>query len=178
MKISSDLNKVMKTGKKLLCANYEYDFDNNYAHPGKDYLKIVLRVGVALLVIWMLGFGLLLARGCDVAHAYTDEEAIKAVIGEAENQGYNGMLAVAGAIRNRGSLKGCYGFQAPRVLHHKYSEITYYTAQKAWEKSKYLDITHGANHWENINAFGTPCWVKHCVETFRYRDHVFYKENT
>jgi spore germination cell wall hydrolase CwlJ-like protein len=102
--------------------------------------------------------------------------AVLAIIGEAENQGDRGMLAVACAIRNRGTLKGVYGFKSPRVVGKKYSMKTYESAVKAWERSQNVDITGGATHWENVLAFGYPYWVKDCTETFRYKDHVFYKK--
>jgi hypothetical protein len=104
------------------------------------------------------------------------EKVILSIVGEAENQGYQGMLAVACAIRNRGTLKGVYGLRSPRVKNHKYSQATYNLALKAWKQSALKDITNGATHWENIKAFGCPPWVKGCVEVFRHKDHVFYKE--
>lgn len=111
------------------------------------------------------------------AHAeIKDSDAIKAIIGEAENQGYEGMLAVACAIRNRGTLKGVYGLNAPRVKNYKFSHKIHRQAFLAWSESEKHDITHGATHWENIKAFGCPSWVKNCIETFHYKDHVFYKE--
>jgi len=112
------------------------------------------------------------------AHAYSfsDSDAIKAIIGEAEDQGYRGMLAVACAIRNRGTLKGVYGLRSARVRNYEFSRQTHKMAFLAWAESEKVDITNGATHWENIKAFGTPCWVKKCIEVFRHKDHVFYKE--
>lgn len=126
---------------------------------------------------------ILLVSGCTEAfalnglkYAITDQKAILSIIGEGENQGYTGMLALAGAIRNRGTLQGVYGLNAPRVIKRKYSVDTYRTAQKAWAQSAGKDITNGATHWENINSFGKPYWAYEMDETFRYKDHVFYKE--
>jgi hypothetical protein len=113
---------------------------------------------------------------CSTCHAkISEEKAVLAIIGEAENQGYEGMLAVAGAIRNRGTLKGVYGLNSPRVKKCLYSKETLRLAVLAWVVSEKLDITHGANHWENIKAFGKPKWALCCRETFRYKSHVFYK---
>ena len=67
-----------------------------------------------------------------------DQKAILAIIGEAENQGYDGMLAVACAIRNRRTLQGVYGLNAPRVKHGLYTKRTYLESKKAWEESKKL----------------------------------------
>lgn len=93
------------------------------------------------------------------AHAYTQEDAIKAVIGEAENQGEYGMLAVSCAIRNRGSLQGVYGLHAPRVVHHKYSKKIYRQAKMAWRNAmETFDIEgvdscgmiNGAQYWGSL----------------------------
>lgn len=134
--------------------------------------------GAFVVASCMLLAGILLIGSCKAAHAdeIKESDAIKAIIGEAENQGEQGMLAVAGAIRNRGTLKGVYGLRAPRVKKHLYSKETFFLAQRAWAISATVDITKGADHWENIKAFGCPKWVKSCIETFRYKDHVFYKE--
>ena len=43
------------------------------------------------------------------------KDAIRAIIGEAGNQGRRGMLYIACAIRNRGTLQGVYGFKAKHV---------------------------------------------------------------
>lgn len=145
-------------------------------------------IGKILIVFFILST--LLIAGCFIgtkhAHAqeniivitkWHDEKVIKAIIGEAENQGFEGMLAVAHAIRNRGTLQGVYGLNAFRVKHHLFSQKIYSLAKQAWEQSAIdFDITRGADHWENIHAFGCPSWVKKCVETFRYKDHVFYRE--
>jgi len=109
------------------------------------------------------------------AHAFTDKQAIKAIIGEAENQGYEGMLAVAGAIRNRGTLKGVYGLHAPRVKNHRYTAQIYSQAAQAWAESEKRDITHGARFWENTTAFGVPYWAKGMTVVLVVKDHKFFK---
>lgn len=124
---------------------------------------------IALFILW-----------ASIANAdvITDERAVKAIIGEAEDQGYNGMKAVACGIRNRGTLKEVYGEKAPRVLKHQYSEDIEAKAMVAWAISadpEECTFIKGATHWENIKAFGRPYWVPSMVKTFKYRDHVFYR---
>ena len=102
-------------------------------------------------------------------------KAIRAIIGEASNQGYTGMLAVACAIRNRGTLQGVYGLNAKHV--NTEPQWVFNLAKKAWLASKSKDITNGATHWENIKAFGTPYWVASMVKVYAYKDQVFYREN-
>lgn len=101
-------------------------------------------------------------------------QAVLAIIGEAENQGPRGMLAVACAIRNRGHLKGVYGLRAPRVVKKKYKPEILKAAIKAWEDSRRKDITKGADHWENVEQFGKPYWAKKYRPTVKIGSHQFY----
>lgn len=107
--------------------------------------------------------------------AISDARAVNAIIGEAENQGYNGMLAVAYAIRNRGTLRGVYGEHSPRVK--KAGLRIRAEAAKAWKNSqmRWGDITGGATHWENVKAFGRPYWTASMVPTVLIGDHQFYR---
>lgn len=107
--------------------------------------------------------------------SFTSENAIKAIIGEAENQGYDGMYAVACAIRNRGTLKGVYGVNAQRVKKQLYSHDTWVKARKAWFDSKNgPDVTIGSISWENLD-FGEPYWAKSMTKTVKIGSHTFYK---
>lgn len=106
-------------------------------------------------------------------------KAILAVIGEAEAEGYRGMLAVACAIRNRGTLKGVYGLKSPRVRNHLYSAHTYALASAAWKESGNHDITEGATGWGNesdLNKFCSTTWWHKCQITAYYGHQWFYKE--
>lgn len=110
------------------------------------------------------------------AHAdVTEAQAVRAILGEAENQGEIGMIAVAEVIRARGSLKGIYGYKNVSKRYAKIPAKYKAMAIKAWHTSANSHITKGADHFENL-SFGCPSWVKGCVETFRHKDHVFYKE--
>lgn len=145
-------------------------------------------------LIWAFGVVVVaLLASCGLAHAEAipTERAVKAIIGEAENQGSQGMLAVACGIYNRGTLRGIYGEKAPRVVGKKYSKETYTAAARAWDiasnPQEYMSLDEygapitaceflgGADHWENIKAFGKPAWAKGMIETYRYKDHVFYR---
>lgn len=100
-----------------------------------------------------------------------------AIIGEAEGESYQGKLAVAYAIINRGNLQGVYGLNAPRVKGRKYSDKTYKEALKAYKQAlnnPSKDITHGATHWEGT-AFKTPYWAKSMTETVTIGKQRFYK---
>ena len=99
-------------------------------------------------------------------------QAVKAIIGEASNQGYRGMLAIAVGIRNRGSLKGVYGVNAKHIDNEP--QWVWKLALKAWLESEHNRI-HSGTHWENIEVFGRPYWADSLIEVFRYKDHVFYR---
>lgn len=107
-----------------------------------------------------------------------DDAAYRVVIGEAANQGDLGMQAVAEVIRRRGSLdffsashrpdlERFVQAQGPRILK---------AAKAAWEKSRTSNITKGATHYENVEAFGEPWWASRMVKTVRIKDHQFYRE--
>lgn len=83
------------------------------------------------------------------------------------------MLAVACAIRNRGTLKGVFGSRAKHV--DKQPKWVFDRARKAWAESANKDITGGANHWENVKAFGKPYWADSMTKTVLVKDHQFYR---
>ena len=103
------------------------------------------------------------------------DQVIRAMIGEASNQGYEGLYAISCAIRNRGTLKGVYGAKAKRVDSEpawiwKLAERAYLASLSG------IDVTNGATHWESID-FKTPYWAKDMVVTARIGKHIFYKES-
>lgn len=108
------------------------------------------------------------------AEVIKKEDAVKAIIGEASNQGYRGMLAVACGIRNRGTLKGIYGLKAKHI--YKEPMWVWDMARRAWKESEHNDIVFGATNWENIKAFGEPFWAKKMTKTVKIKDHSFYKK--
>ena len=108
-----------------------------------------------------------------MAEEIDDNLAIRAIIGEASNQGYQGMLAVACGIRNRGTLKGVYGLNAKHIDNEP--QWVWDLARKAWEKSAHKDIVKGATHWESID-FRVPSWTKNMIITYKYKKHIFYKK--
>lgn len=109
---------------------------------------------------------------CTTVHAYTEQEYVRAIIGEASGEGYNGMLAVACAIRNRGTLKGVYGLNAKHI--NKQPRWIWDLAYKAWIESIKNDITNGATHWES-DLFKEPYWAKTMLKTVKLGHHQFYR---
>ena len=123
------------------------------------------------LILLLMGFFIL--PSCQPAWAEIDDSlAIRAIVGEASNQGERGMLAIACAIRNRGTLHGVYGVKAKHV--DKEPQWVWDRACKSWEKSKNVDIVNGADHWENLK-FGVPSWALKMEVVCKIGDHTFYK---
>jgi spore germination cell wall hydrolase CwlJ-like protein len=120
-----------------------------------------------LLLALVLGLG-------TMGSVYATDKEVLCIIGEAEGEGYIGMLAVGEAIRNRGTLKGVYGCKAPRVVGRKYSNATLKIATKAWLDSKNTNTVKGATHWEGT-AFKVPYWAKSMKVTATIGRQRFYK---
>ena len=126
-----------------------------------------------IFLILLLFFFLICANSW--AGELSPKTAVRAIIGEASGEGYQGMLAVACGIRNRGTLKGVYGLKAKHVDNEP--QWVWKLAKKAYRASLTgKDITNGGTHWENTKAFGEPYWAKHMVVTARIGSHTFYKE--
>lgn len=104
-----------------------------------------------------------------------DSKAVCAIIGEAANQGPTGMLAVACAIRNRGSLDGVMGLKAVHIRTEP--AWVWKRARVAWTRSATNDITGGATCWENEKAFRRPYWARYMRKTVVIGDHTFYRGN-
>ena len=153
--------------------------------------KVVRKGRVVMIYEWInntwklskVTCALLILLGCSGCCAFassaiiSEHKAVLAIIGEAEAEGYNGMLAVGGAIRNRGTLKGVYGLHSYRVTHHLYSHKIYLQAVKAWHDSATNDITHGATGWGNaadVAHFRNSLWFPSVYFTAHIGHHYFY----
>ena len=81
--------------------------------------------------------------------AFNDDNCIRALIGEYATSDNKGMKLMAHAIRNRGTLKGVYGFNAPHV--DRENKNTWIDATFAWlESANEVDPLDGANEWRSI----------------------------
>ncbi len=95
------------------------------------------------------------------------------MIGEAASEGFDGMVAISCAIRNRGTLKGVYGLNAKHVDNEP--RWVWQMAERAYYTSFDKDVTNGATHWESTN-FKVPYWAKDMTVTAKIGKHIFYKE--
>ena len=100
-----------------------------------------------------------------------DELGVRCVVGESSSQGFSGMVAVADALQNRGTIKGVYGCKA------KHTEPAYIweRARRAWQEAKVQNPTQGADHWHNVVREGENYWTRKLTKTVCIKDHCFYK---
>jgi len=130
----------------------------------------------AILALWLKScdpdstpiFSGLFISEADAAEI-SEQEAIGCILGEARGEGYQGMLAVAEAMRNRGRIKGVDG-----CFYIPVERDPVLQAHKAWKESKNSNITNGADHWhaDYIN----PWWAKYGIKTAKIGKHIFYKK--
>jgi hypothetical protein len=114
------------------------------------------------------------------AHAEIPKtRAVNAIIGEAEGETYDGKLAVACAIRNRGTLQGVYGERSPRVTKHKYGAKVFVDAVRAWEESRYeanCAFICGAQHWQSEEDWKKHAtWIDFCDATAKVGTQIFLR---
>ena len=94
--------------------------------------------------------GLTLAASFKAQAATTplpEVKAVRAILGEAGGTGFKGMLAVACALRHRGTFHGVYGLNNPVV--DRQPARAWKLARRAWLASQKRDTVDGANHWGN-----------------------------
>ena len=115
-----------------------------------------------------------------------DETACHCLLGEARGEvakyGYNSLLAVAEAIRNRGTLQGVYGcrakFNQKDILYMRRIGL-YELALKAWNESENTNLTKGAQYWGSTLV--DTKWILTMKKagykmTYRIGNQEYYKE--
>lgn len=125
-----------------------------------------------LISAFIIGFWIIV--GSMLLNWWQEKQAVRAIVGEAANQGYVGMIGVAEVIRHRGGVDGLMAKDLARV--DKEPAWVWRQAVEAWKASKMTNYTRGADHFENVEAFGKPDWAKQMKVTAIINDHVFYKE--
>ena len=113
---------------------------------------------------------LLAALSCSAS--IPDSLAVRAIVGEAAGEPYVAKVAVAAAIRNRGTLDGVYGVKA--TMADRQPSWVWRDARRAWSESLTNDPTHGASFWESVD-FKTPKWARKMHRTVQIGKTVFYK---
>ena len=124
-----------------------------------------------------------LLAGCHEAWAeeISEDIAIQCILGEARGEyaehGYPAFLAIADALRNRGTVRGVYGCKADMGKERAYmaNKGYYRAARQAWLESKTTNVVNGASHWESTD-FKIPYWAKDMIVTYQVGKHKFYRE--
>jgi|HubBroStandDraft_2_1064218.scaffolds.fasta_scaffold131221_3 hypothetical protein len=117
--------------------------------------------------------------------SYSENDIINTIVGEAANQGYDGMLGIASAIRNRyhnsyyknNILHGAYGINASHIS--KESPETFEQAKRAWAESKTRSNVGKAYLWgtnSDINKFQEQSWFKNVRPTVTIGAHTFFED--
>lgn len=176
-------NKIYRWQRKnrLLSGN-----DSTNELQGHSVTREMVKLGmigfavISVILAIVVGFSGCAAASCDDIDI-DDNQAVLAIIGEAEDQGVEGMRAIGFALINRGNLDGVYGLRAKRVVFHKYSNDTYLQAKKAWKYAKNHqdeDSTDGSTGWGNasdIRKFKTQRWFNNCTVVKQVGQQWFYR---
>lgn len=98
--------------------------------------------------------GLLFAYAPQANAHLTSLQATTAIVGEAAASPFAVKLAVAHALKNRGSLRGVYGLTAAH--NHHEPAATWAEARRAWRLAATTpDNTNGATHFGNAHDVAT-----------------------
>jgi hypothetical protein len=116
---------------------------------------------------------------CQAEVRLPDQAAIRAIVGEAANQSDRAMLAVAGALRSRGTLQGVYGASSPVTCHS--SPDVWARAARAWAQSAQPISQAEVRLAAGCRYFGCPSDARYFLRTLHFHPVVtigqitFYK---
>ena len=99
--------------------------------------------------------------------------AVRAIIGEAAGEPFETKLAIAGALRNRGSLAGVRGLRNSKMIDVQPAQV-WTDARRAWSESATNDLSRGGTHFESVN-FTTPFWARDRLPVARVGMFRFWK---
>lgn len=131
-------------------------------------------------VLFLVVFGLFSAG---LSQAAIDEQrAVRALIGEAIGQQDDELLAHAYALKNRGTLRGVYGFYAKHTQHYA-DESCWQRASKAWWTALLDDNDHlgGRTEWRSdfdlklMASKGRTIKSQGLYDGLRFGETTFYK---
>lgn len=134
----------------------------------QNYSGVVLAISMLLALLLLM-----LAVAAQADEVLNDDVCIKCVMGEARGEGYQGMVAVSEALRNRGTIRGVYG------CHAVFNEPKWVwdLARKAWSESAHSNLVNGADHWGSTKVDGK--WIAKMEKTMTFtaqvNNHRFYK---
>ena len=124
------------------------------------------------------------------SHQYSEQDIINSIVGEEANN-YQGMVAIACAIRNRmhhpyyknNILSGVFGRTAKHLKHE--TPETFEKAKQAWIESGKHDITGGAYlwgygpdlaKWQQQAQADPKFWFNNVKPTVKIGSNTFFKD--
>lgn len=141
-------------------------------------IKWILKVFI-LLTAFILAF-VIIAR----ADVVIPDNLWKGLIAEDVAGGYQGMYAVACCVRNRlnsGLNTGLVALKRrdlDEFVRREGRQTEYFAkdiVRKVFAEGA-PDITRGATHYENIEAYGLPKWARSMVRTIRIGEHTYFRK--
>lgn len=112
------------------------------------------------------------------SYLFSHDNCIKALVGEVEGESFQCKLATAEALRNRGSLKGVYGINSPRIK--KAPRRVFDDCTRAWlsvTRSK-TNYVRGATVWgsaQDLKSFKKQSWFQSYEFVCKVGNHYFYR---
>lgn len=155
-------------------------WDNEPDNTQKMALNPFIMAILAIIMLLAMS-GVVFAKNAPIK----DIDAVRAILGEAENEQYAGMIAIGEVIRTRGSFKGIYGYNAVKYVNGRYyrgkraiSPTLAIQALKAWRASISTNYALNAQGWGNasdLKAFARQSWWRNCAIVVKIGNHYFWK---
>lgn len=150
---------------------------NKYAYKGINMKKILIVICFFFLLLPITSFS------AEIIYVYNKIELWKGLIAENASEGYLGLKVAALVYRNRlekGMPLGCISIKRKDLDEFVKAEglemalLSKRVLKEVFEE--YCeDITGGATHYENVEAFGKPYWEKDMIILGKIGSHTLYK---
>ena len=101
--------------------------------------------------------------------------AKRAIVGEGAGESWPAKLAIASALRNRGTLKGVYGLRAHHIEHEP--KWVWRHADAAWAESAKHDFAYGCNMFGGVIDDHYFQHVLHLKPVFTIGNTRFYRQS-
>jgi len=188
---------------------YDHGEDDLIARERETKRRWSLGICIGIVLFWAAVFWAVstFIGPCEPAHAqgsapeFTNENAIRSIIGEARGESFKAQKAHAHAIQNRGNLRGVYGFNDDLTYTKRYfdkkrkrwlkvtvreviSPELYQQISRAWfEAMEEDDFTLGSTEWrskadiekEQKNPRRWQKFLAEFEETIQEDDTTFYR---
>lgn len=155
-------------------------WDNEPDNTQKMGLNPFIMAILAIIMLLAMS-GVVFAKNAPIK----DVDAVRAILGEAENESMIGKIAIGEVIRTRGGFKGIYGYNAVKYVNGRYyrgkraiSPTIAVQALKAWKLSANTNYALNAQGWGNasdLKVFARQSWWRNCAIVAKIGDHYFWK---